>query len=254
MKKYILILILLFTAISLFAQTGRQIMEKKDAVNNSDTTRSLVIMELIDKNGGISSRQVEQISVDKDDTSYSLILFHSPSNVKNTRFLSIKYSDDRKDQWIYLPALKKVRRIASGEGNGSFMGTDFTYDDISGNDIDDNTYKIIADEKYNEYNCWKIEETPVNSSNSQYARTLSWIDKNSYLVIKQEFYDESENLMKTLEVEQIAEVQGIWTRLKIRMTNNQSGHATLLEIKKQLYNSEINMRVFSTTFLETGRL
>ncbi|MBN1647048.1 MAG: outer membrane lipoprotein-sorting protein [Spirochaetales bacterium] len=254
MKKTVFIFILLCMAVLAGAQTGREIMEKCNAVDSSVSARTLVLMELVDKNGSVSSRQVEQLSLDQDGDSYSMIIFHSPANVKDTRFLTSKHEDGAKDQWIYLPALKKVRRIASGEGNSSFMGTDFSYNDIAGNNIDDYTYENLGEEQLGAYSCWKIRSTPAAGTDSQYRYVVSLVDKNSFLIMKQDFYNDREEIEKTLETDKIARVQDIWTRIKFRMTNNQNGHSTMLEIKKLVYDSDINIRVFSTNFLETGRL
>ena len=253
MKRTILFVLMLFIGLQLFAQSGLEIMQKVDAAAKPSTSRSLVVMELIEKNGDTSSRQVEYIIANKNDIAYSLVLFHSPANVKDTRFLSIEYPNKADDRWIYLPALKKVRRIAASEGGSSFMGTDFTYDDMAERDINKYEYQKLREEKTNDFDCWVVEVVPKSGTDSQYSRSIFWVDKESLLTVRVELFDKDGELLKTSVCEQIAQVQGHWSIIKNRMTNNRTGHATLLEIKKLVYDSEIDERVFSTTFLETGR-
>lgn len=255
MKKTVFILFSVICAVQVFGQTAREVMEKADAVKEAQSSRSIVKMDLIAKDGKTETMAIERISYQSEGDLYSIILFSSPASVKDTRFLSIEYADKTDDKWIYLPALRKSRRIAAGEGGSSFMGTDFSYDDMDKRDIDKYDYTMISsDEKYSDYSCWVIEAAPKTGTDSDYSKTVLWIDKTTLISVKIDIYDKSGALLKTDTAEQIAQVQGYWTIIKNRMINHQTGHQTILEIKKLVFDLEIDPKIFSKNFLDTGRL
>ena len=253
MKRMYFLIAIFWCLNTIWAQTGREIVEQADAQPQPVSSRALVLMELITSDGSVQTRQVEQVTHDDGDIKNSLILFWSPANVKNTRYLSVEKTGGNKDRWIFLPALNKVRRIASGDGGGSFMGTDFSYDDLSGIEIDDYSYELIKEETVSGYECWVIQENPKPATDTQYSKRISWIDKSTYLTVKAEMYDKAGTLEKTMTAESTAQVQGYWTRTKLRMVNNRTNHATVLEMKKLLYDTDLDTRVFTTNFLKTGR-
>lgn len=254
MKHSIICIALALCLAPMWAQTGRDVMETVEAQPEPASSRALVLMELIASDGSVQTRQVEQVTHKDGEITDSLILFWSPANVKNTRYLSIEQTGGSKDRWIFLPALNKVRRIASGDGGGSFMGTDFSYDDLGGTEIDDYEYKLLKDETIDGYDCWVVQSVPKPSTDSQYSKRVSWIDKKTYLTVKAEMYDASGALEKTMTAESVAQVQGYWTRMKMRMRNNQTNHETVLEMKKLLYDTDLDTRVFTTNFIKTGRI
>ncbi len=255
MKKILLLFCIIGCSFPLFGQTAREVMEKVDARNDAVSSRSIVTLDLIEKTGRTESMVIERISYEAEGTVYSIILFSSPAGVKDTRFLSIEYADKGDDKWIYLPALRKSRRIASSESGSSFMGTDFSYDDMGKRDPDAYDYRMIStDETYAVYSCWVIEATPKEGTASHYSKIVFWIDKESFLAVKIDFYDPSGVLLKTSAAERIAQVQGYWTIIQNRMTTHQTGHQTLLAIKKLVFDLEIDPRIFTKNFLDTGRL
>ncbi|WP_205739240.1 outer membrane lipoprotein-sorting protein [Halocella sp. SP3-1] len=266
-RKIILMLMVFVLGISLSAAalTGREIMEKADERETGDTQHALMGMDLIDKKGEVSPRTIEvwakEYGNPADDLNKMVMVFHEPASVKNTRFLQIENKDRDDDQWIYLPALQRVRRISSSQGGDSFMGSDFTYDDMESRKIDDFTYKLLKEEKLTKYECYVVEAIPKNPEEEQYQKTISWISKEHYIPLKVEMYDkDSGKLIKLMTVEEkIEKINGIWTVFSTTMEDLESGHKTQLYIKQNKgnylleYNKEISDRRFTQQFLKNGK-
>lgn len=256
-KKTFLILIsaFLLSAASLSALTGKEIMQEASDSNEADSTHSLVDLKLIDKSNSMSTRIIEMFGKkNSKDESLSLIIFHSPASVKNTRFLSLENKGRGSDQWIYLPALKKVRRIAAGEGNKSFMGTDLTYDDMGSRNIEDDTHKLAGENKVNGRACYVVESIPRNGTKSQYSKRISFVDKERMIPLKMELFDKEGKLLKIMVMGDIKNIQGHWTPLSTSMENVQEKHKTIITITKIVYDEKLPDGIFTTRFLQSGRL
>ena len=255
-KTFILLFsLIILSSTSLFALTGRDIMEKVSDVNTAESTHSLVNLKLIDKNNAVSMRIIEMfVQKNSKNESRSLIIFHSPASVKNTRFLSIENKGRANDQWIYLPALKRVRRIAASEGNKSFMGTDLTYNDMGARNVDNDTHTQTGEKIFDGRPCYLVQSVPKDLNDSQYSRRISWIDKERMIPLKMEMYDKEGKLIKIMRMENIKKIQGIWTPLITSMENVQTRHKTVITITKLVYNEKLPNGIFTTRFLQTGRL
>lgn len=236
------------------ALTGTEVAEKVSNRPTGDSTHSLVKMVLIESDGSEKDRLVEEWSMENErGLSSSVIVFHEPASVKNTRFLMKERAAGDDDQWIYLPGLGRVRRIAASEGNSSFMGTDFTYNDMEGRDVADDTHTILREERQGGYDCYVVESVPKDPADSQYSKRIQWVAKENWIPVKVEFYDKSEELLKVLTIGRIEKVQGYHTAINTTMKNVQSGHATELNIQKLRYNEQLPDGLFTVHFLETGR-
>lgn len=253
-RKYIFILMIMIS-VSLFAKTGKDIVREATDQNEADSTHSLINLKLVEKNGSTGERIIEMFGKkNSKDESMALIIFHSPASVKNTRFLSLENEGRSSDQWIYLPALKRVRRISASEGGKSFMGTDLTYDDMGTRDIDADTHTLKGEEKIDGRICYIVESIPKDPEDSQYSRRVSWIDKDRMIPLKTELYDKDGKLLKILTTGNIKNIQGHWTPMKTTMKNVQTGHYTVIEVKKMVYNEKLPDGIFTSRFLQTGRL
>jgi hypothetical protein len=159
------------------------------------------------------------------------------------------------DRWIFLPSLAKVRRVAASEGSGSFMGTDFSYDDISSasrnSDIDAHT--LIREEDFSGAACYVIQSTPKDSS-YQYSKMIQWIAKDTKISMKIELYDKKGTLVKTVEMSGIKDVQGRLTPTVTTMTTHAANTSTTINMEIIKYDDPIPERVFTTEYLETGRV
>ena len=220
---------------------------------DTTSTRSKLIRTA--KNGTVTEQLIDQYSKkDSRGNRRSVIVFQDPASVRGTRFLSMENPGKDNDQWIFLPSLAKVRRIAASEGSDSFMGTDFSYDDISSADrkTDLDNHKILREEKFQNKDCYVIESTP-KEANYQYSKMIQWINKGNYVNYKVELYDKKGVQVKLLEILEFKEVQGRETNMVTRMTTLAAGTSTSLNIGIVKYDDPIPEGVFTTNYLETGR-
>jgi outer membrane lipoprotein-sorting protein len=241
-------------ALPAMAITGREVAENMQNRETGDTTHALVNMRLVDSSGQTSNRVIEQYG--RDDSqglTQNIIIFHEPASVADTRFLTLENANRDDDQWIYLPALQRVRRIAGSEGDSSFMGTDFTYDDLQTRNIDEYRYELLREDEFQGRPVYVVETTPNDPDDSQYARLVQWVDQERWLPLQIEFYDTDNELLKVNSVSRVERVQGYWTIINNTMENVQTGHRTELAIQRFQYNEDLPDSLFTTNFLETGR-
>ncbi|MCH3917037.1 MAG: outer membrane lipoprotein-sorting protein [Spirochaetia bacterium] len=255
-KKFLgMLSIGIITSASVFATvTGTDVMQKAYDVKKPNFTHSAVEMDLISSNGDVQKRLVEEWSREKNDLASTVMIFRSPSSVKDTRFLQIENESGPNSKWIYLPALRTVRRVSSAEGDKSFMGTDATYDDMETRKVDVDNHELLGSESFNGYDCYKVKSTAKDLSSSQYAYRISWVDKNSYVPVKIEMYDKQNALEKVLTVDKLQQVQGYWIPLIDTMKNVQSGHSTKIGILKLELDKAVSDGMFTSAFLKTGRI
>lgn len=237
-------------------QTGRDIMQKVDGRPDGDTRKSLMTMELINKRGSKRVRSMSSYSKDFGYDKKTILFFQEPADVKGTGFLTWDYNDDEKDddRWLYLPAMKKNRRISGTSAKKEyFMGSDFTYDDMGNRDIDADNHKLLREEKVNGNKCWVIESTPKNND-EQYSKKLAWIRKDNFIAVKMEYYDKKGALIKVLEVNGVKEIGGFWTATSMTMNNLQREHKTIISIESMEYNMPLDDNLFTVNSLEKGYL
>jgi outer membrane lipoprotein-sorting protein len=237
------------------AQDGRTIVQQSRDRINAATIQSRSRWIISAKNGSTTERLIDQYS--KDDPSGSsriVIEFKQPANVAGTRFLTLENKDGSNNQWIFLPSLGKVRRVAASEGSGSFMGTDLSYDDISSADreADLDTHTLLREENYNGKACYVIESRPKNSS-YQYSKMVQWIDKANKVNYKVELYDKKGVHVKTLEILEFKDVQGYLSPVKTRMSTLGNGTTTTINVEILRYDAAIPEPVFTAAYLETGK-
>lgn len=253
MKKITGFISLLFLAQGLFALDGTEIAQRAHDVAESKTTHSAVAMTLIDKNGKEDPRMIEEFGMKENDLSTTIMIFKSPATVKDTRFMQKENDGSSDDKWIFLPALKKVRRIASSDGDKSFMGTDFTYDDMETRDVERDSHELIKEESVGEDECYVVKATSIDPEDSQYSYRISWIRKDNFVPVKMEMYDKSGDLVKVMQVLDLQQISGYWTPLEAIMENVQTGHKTKISVKKIVFDEGVDKRVFSQNFLLNGR-
>jgi outer membrane lipoprotein-sorting protein len=185
-----------------------------------------------------------------------VVTFNSPADVKGTKTLLIEKSGSDDDIWIYLPALKKVRRLVASNKKDSFVGTDFSYGDVIGHKVEDWNHKILKEEKIDGKDCWMIESTPKNpsiSENSGYSKRLAWIDKESFIAVQGESYDLSGQLFKKFYARNLTKVdakENKWQPMQLEAQNVQTNHKTILEFKNFKANTGVEDDKFTTRYLE----
>lgn len=180
----------------------------------------------------------------------SLITFLAPADTRDTALLSYSYKMEADDQWIYLPSMRRTRRIASGNKSGSFVGSEFSYEDISPQQVEKYTYNFLREETINEKDFFVIERFPVDPRSSGYSRQVMWIDQAEYRPHKAENYDRRDALLKTLTFEDYRqyEAQGknFWRPLHMEMTNHQSGKSTLIEYQDYVFGAGLDESAFDS--------
>ena len=189
-------------------------------------------LTMILRNGqGQESRRtmhIEDLEV-RGDGDKSLCLFDSPADIKNTALLTAAHKTADDDQWLYLPALKRVKRIASSNRSGSFVGSEFAYEDIASQELERYTYRYLRDETVDGNDGFVVERVPVNGRDSGYTRQEVWIDKVEYRTLKVEYYDRKNTLLKTLTVTGYTRYKDrFWRPGRMTMVNHQTGKGTTL--------------------------
>ncbi|MEL3909135.1 MAG: outer membrane lipoprotein-sorting protein [Treponemataceae bacterium] len=257
MKKFFIMILTSFLTFSLVAANPEEILEKARTQTSIKTMASDADINIQQPIG----RTIEILKVrqytgkDANGAQSSMIIFLGPAKHKGTRFLMIERKDGSNNQQVFLPSLGKSRRIAAeAEGNNSFFGTDFSYNDIAfmSRAINLDTHKFLPEENYKGVDCYVIESTPKNKKES-YSKSISKIEKATNLLLCAEFYDKKGQAAKLIELLDYKNVDSIDTPMNVKMTTYSTSTATVISIKNIKYGLKIPPRVFTTRYLETGR-
>ncbi|MBK5201472.1 MAG: outer membrane lipoprotein-sorting protein [Spirochaetaceae bacterium] len=254
--KAMIILIVLFSLPALlFAQTSYSADQVIDKVYNRATPTDQsgeLIMTLENSQGDQRIRTIEQDIQEKESETKKIMFFTAPADVRGTSFMSFSNDNNANDdQWIYLPALKKVKRISSGSSNDYFMGSDFTYDDMGERLPSEDTHSIIGEETINNIHCIVIESIP-HDSGYMYSKTITWVSDEYWIGMKKEFYDEDNDLLKTLTVSKYEKINDYWMITSSEMNNIQKEHKTLIQLNNLVLDSGIQDSIFSTRTMTRG--
>ena len=264
MKKTLTALTALLLSVSLSAQTltGYDIMKKADEVPEAKTSSSTATLTIHSKKGSDRIREVIMKSKDYGDVKKEVIVFTTPKDVAGTGYLMFDYEEDKdgnkkdSDSWLYMPAMKKTRRIAStgSESEGSFMGTDFTYQDMGERSINKYDYTLLGEESVDGVLCYKVE-CVSKASTEKDPRYISYIGKDDFILRKCEFYDRQNQAHRVLTCTDFTTIKGFKTAQKMKMENVQTGTWSLIEMKNIVYDEDdINDSLFTVASLEKGRI
>lgn len=211
-------------------------------------------MILRNKQGQESLREIHIKSLEQEnDGDKSLTVFDRPRDVKGTAFLSFSHPVKADDQWLYLPALKRVKRISSRNKSGPFMGSEFAFEDLSSFEIEKYRYKFVRDETIDGIECFVVEQYPVDK-NSGYTRRQVWIDKQEYRPIKIDFYDRKNSPLKTLAYSGYNQyLDKFWRADTMTMINHQTGKSTELKWKGYKFGTGLSDRDFNKNTLKRAR-
>ncbi|MET0085687.1 MAG: outer membrane lipoprotein-sorting protein [Sedimenticola sp.] len=216
--------------------------------------QSEMTMVLRNRQGQESLREIRSKTLEVDnDGDKGLTIFDKPRDVKGTAFLSFSHPVAADEQWLYLPALKRVKRIASRNKSGPFMGSEFAYEDLTSFEVEKYTYKYLADEQLNRLDCFKVEQYPVDKF-SGYTRRITWIDKQEYRIQKVEFYDRKNALLKTLTFHDYKQyLDKYWRADQMKMVNHQTGKSTDLSWHNYRFRTGLSDRDFNKNSLKRAR-
>ncbi|MEN8249735.1 MAG: outer membrane lipoprotein-sorting protein [Bacteroidota bacterium] len=233
------------------AQTGQEIAEKVYDRATPNNGESDMTMTLINSKGKERQRFLHQFFKDYGDTEKKTMFFKSPADVKNTSFMNFSYDGDQDDdQWLYLPALKKVKRISGGSKDNYFMGSDFTYEDMEKRSPNKDDHKLIKTETLKGEECYVIESTPIEEG--QYSKRVAWVIKDKWIPLKVEFYDEDEELLKILSITKYEELKGYWTIVTQEMKNVQREHKTAINLSNIKVENGIGDAYFTQRAMAKG--
>lgn len=211
-------------------EKGLEIAKEAEVRDNGwGDQASEMVMILRNKQGQESSRTIRAKTLEvTGDGDKSLNIFDEPADVKGTAFLSFTHSTKPDDQWLYLPALKRVKRISSSNKSGPFMGSEFAFEDLSSQEVDKYTYKWLKDEQIDGRDNFVLERIPTYKK-SGYKRQVVWIDKETYRGAKIDFYDRKNALLKTLTFTDYKQyLEKYWRAHKFEVINHQTGKSTEL--------------------------
>ena len=211
-------------------------------------------MTLRNSQGAESTREIRGKALEVEgDGDKSLTIFDTPRDVKGTAFLSFTHTLKADEQWLYLPALKRVKRISSSNKSGPFMGSEFSYEDISSQEVAKYKYKFIKDDKFDGRDVFVIERIPQYKK-SGYTKQISWIDKEMYQPLKIEFYDRKKSLLKTLTQHEYKQyLNKYWRPGRLEMVNHQTGKSTTLLWKSYKFKNGFSSRDFDRNSLKRAR-
>ena len=233
--------------------TGRQIVDKAYNLPTGEDQTSVLTMTLTNKSGQTRVRKIQQYSKDFGDVEKSIMFFMTPADVKNTSFMNWSYDDDSKadDQWIYLPALKKVKRISSDSKSDYFMGSDFTYDDLGDRKLDADVHKLLREETLDGHACYVVESVSKDED-YVYSKTITWVRKDNYVGLKKEFYDEDDELLKVLSIKKVEKIEGFWVITNSEMKNVQNNHKTSIKLADIRVDTGVSASKFSERMMTRG--
>ena len=259
LKNILMVLCLLFPA-NLFAITADEIAKQVDERDDGDKSISTMDMVLIDKHGKQRIRRMKNFSMDKGEDTQSIIFFLSPADVKNTAFLTYDYavSDKDDDQWLYLPALKKTKRIASSDKSSSFMGSDFTYSDMTSRDIEDYSYRIAKESTVREHKVWVMESIPKTQKTideTGYTKSYMFVRQDNFVVVRALHILTDGGKKKYMDVKQLQQIDGIWVATEIEMKTTKDKltlHKTILKIQDVQFNQDLDDSFFTVRRIEKG--
>ncbi len=260
MKKLLLTLSLLsLLPLNLAAETAQEkglAIAKEAELRNTGWGDSKASMEMVlrNKDGRESRRKIRIQSLEVEgDGDKGLTIFDEPKDVQGTAFLSFSHAVEADEQWLYLPALKRVKRIASSNKSGPFMGSEFSYEDLSSFEIEKYSYTYLRDDKVNGEDVFVIESVP-QYKHSGYSRLVNYIDKKEYRMLKVEYYDRNDQLLKTLVNQDYKQFLGqYWRTHNMNMENHQTGKSTQLLWSNYEFKTGVNESDFNKNALARAK-
>lgn len=240
--------------------TGREIMDLADARDDGDRGIQDMKMILIDKNGSQRKRTIRAYRMDVGVDKHTIMFFLDPADVKDTGFLTYDYDDPEKDddQWLYLPALKKTKRIASGDKSGSFMGSDFTYADMTDRNLDNYEYELLKEDELDGVPVWIVQAIPTTEKEideTGYVKQIVFVRQDNHVVVRSKNWLKKGGRNKYFDVKKLEQIDGIWTPTEMHMTTKKGKktlHKTILVADNVRYNQPMDDGQFSVRQLEKG--
>ncbi len=237
-------------------QKGLEIAQKADEVDQGfESSEVSLTMVLTNKQGQESTRYLQNKTLElTEDGDKSMVVFDSPKDVKGTATLTFTHKEGADDQWLYLPAVKRVKRISSSNKSGPFVGSEFAYEDLSSQEVEKYTYKFLREESLDGTATYVVERDPLDPK-SGYTRQIVWYNKDNYRLEKIEYYDRKNALLKTLTYGTYKlYLDKHWRAGELNMVNHQTGKATKLLFKDYAFKVGLSDNDFSqNSLIRAGR-
>lgn len=264
MKKFLLTLSFLCTSFLLFADSAQDVIKVFcDLDRVPDFNYSTLILENIERNGKSETLEIKQYGGGDNGLKNVAFDFIAPSNVKGMRVIQMEKIKKADDRWVYMPKLRQARRIPMTERTKSFGGTEFTYNDMTIRNEDEDENVMMEDSAKitvngTDYTCWKIKSTPYKKSEVEYAYRISWFDKKTYIPVHIEFYDTKDKMIKLYECLKIDMVKGVTgieypLRRSNCISNLINGRKTIATVSDFVFDEEISSTYFTQHWLTTGK-
>ncbi len=258
MKKIAAKFIIVFAVspfVGMAQDNGITIAKEADKRDNGWASVSMSFtMTLKNRSGQETVRKLHSYMLEiENDGDKSLVVFDNPSDVKGTASLVYSHKKGDDDQWLYLPALKQVKRISSSNKSGPFMGSEFAYEDVSSQEVEKFNYKYIGLSKFNEEECFLVERYPL-AKNSGYKRQQVWFNKTNYRIAKIDFYDRKDLLIKTLTYSGYKLYgEKFWRPDQMTMQNHQTGKETITQFSSYQFGIGLSNDNFTQNSLQNAK-
>jgi len=259
MKMYLTILMFFICGFFTKGQEAKDIIYKSFTINKMKGTEAISHLTIKDSKGRKRERKITMATkiYDNGKTEKKIMRFIEPPEIKGTSMLTFDYNEGDDDMWIYMPALRKTRRIVSNEKSKSFMGSEFSNADMVIPNINDFNYQMISkNELIEDVECWNIIMKPKNeeiANNYGYSKRKVWIGKKDFVIRKGEVYDLSDELLKTMNVKKVELIDPKNKKYQntiMEIYNEQNGRSSIFEIEKIIYNPNVKDIYFTTKYLE----
>ncbi len=242
---------------------ARAIMEKVENRDDGDNRVANMEMVLIDKKGNERIRKIKSFEKDKGSDTLRLMFFLHPADVKDTAFLTYDYdtADRDDDQWLYLPALHKTKRIASSDKDGSFMGSDLNYSDMTSRNLNDYDFSFYEKGKEMDVHgvktwvIWAIPRGKKVIDETGYKKSLLWVRQDNDVIIRAINWEKSGGYLKYVDVKKIEKIDGIWVVTEMHITRKkgkQIRHKTILKFENVRFNQDFDENLFTVRQMEKG--
>ena len=253
MKTLLSLIVAALLPLQVFAAPGEDVMRKSQAafLYPGKDFKARVVMKLINKDGQERVREMTMLRKNLGEAGGEqkyFMYFFQPADVKDMTFMTYKYPAKDDDRWMFIPAISMVKRIAAQDKRSSFVGSDFTYEDVSGRDIEDDNHVVEREEKLGIRDCFVVKSTP-KSGDADFGHKLTWVDKANFLPLKEEQFDRKGAPYKQFSADEVADIKGRPTVVRRTMKNQQTGHRTEVAYTKADYDLGIEDSLFSERFL-----
>ncbi|RIL06477.1 MAG: hypothetical protein DCC71_06640 [Proteobacteria bacterium] len=240
--------------------SGEEIARRVNARDDGDLLSRTIVMELTDKRGTTRTRVTRSFRRRFDDGVRSILFFDEPANVQGTALLTWDYADPARtdDQWLYLPALRKSRRVALADRGRAFLGTDLSFEDMKKETrvgIEDYAWREAGEEQVDGRRCLVVEAIAVDARTAReigYGRMRLRVDAETWIPRFLEYWAPDGAPLKTIRLREVEEIEGIWTARRVEAENLQTGHRTLLRFERIDYGADVAEDLFTEAALRRG--